>query len=517
MTSKHTYRTPRGVLVLVTLLALVFVAATAQAQRLNWRKLDPEFVPEGRDDHMMAFDSDHGYIVLFGGDNAGAGTWIWDGETWRDLDLEVNPAPRREAAMVYDTWRKRIVMFGGYDFTLLNNVTWQLDLETKEWNGQVYEESPTGRADFAMAFHEGIGLTILQGGDNSEGSTWAFDGEKWFTLVDEEDGPGRRWGHTMAYDSKRQRVVLFGGVSAINEILNDTWEFDGQQWLDVTPADGSPPRMRDHAMAYDSARGVTVVFGGRDAESEGFDQTWEWDGQSWREIITPDTPSPRHELQMAYDSRRRQIIMFGGSSGDLPDDRFKNDTWSYPNNPPVLEHTGLIGTTPGNDVTIMAEIVDYDDDQFDATLHYRTTGETAYQSVPMEPVMTFAESNTYSGTIPGAAVNEPGLEYYISATDPAGSGLTGYWRGPDAPWVVAVSETGRLQVFIEYGPARKNGAQWQVVGADAWHSHRDTVKLPPGEHEIRFSTVEGFTKPPRMIVTIVSGQKAELTGYYERK
>ena len=55
-------------------------------------------------------------------------------------------------------------------------------------------------------------------------------------------------------------------------------------------------------MAYDSARGVTVLFGGRDVSSR-FRDTWEWDRSSWTQVSTSG-PSARERLAMAYDSAR---------------------------------------------------------------------------------------------------------------------------------------------------------------------------------------------------------------------
>ena len=73
-----------------------------------------------------------------------------------------------------------------------------------------------------------------------------------------------------------------------------------------TPADvcttsrdpGSPPGARTgHAMAYDSARGVTVLFGGEfyDSQSMSYEllgDTWEWDGVIWTVRIASG-PAPR--------------------------------------------------------------------------------------------------------------------------------------------------------------------------------------------------------------------------------
>lgn len=43
-------------------------------------------------------------------------------------------------------------------------------------------------------------------------------------------------------------------------LVNDTWEWDGQSWTQVE-ADGPSPRS-DHVMAFDSIRNRTILFGG---------------------------------------------------------------------------------------------------------------------------------------------------------------------------------------------------------------------------------------------------------------
>ena len=60
----------------------------------------------------------------------------------------------------------------------------------------------------------------------------------------------------MAYDCVRGKVVLHGGYGK-----NDTWEWDGAQWTEIT--DPTCPISSDSAMAYDSVRGRCVEFGAR--------------------------------------------------------------------------------------------------------------------------------------------------------------------------------------------------------------------------------------------------------------
>ena len=38
-----------------------------------------------------------------------------------------------------------------------------------------------------------------------------------------------------------------------------------------------------HALAFDAARGRTVLFGGGNGAGATFDDTWEWDGSTWIE------------------------------------------------------------------------------------------------------------------------------------------------------------------------------------------------------------------------------------------
>jgi hypothetical protein len=67
--------------------------------------------------------------------------------------------------------------------------------------------------------------------------------------------PPARNGHAMAYDSAHGQVVLFGGVAS--GYLNDTWLWNGTNWTLQSPAT-SPPARYAHAMAYDSAHAQEV-------------------------------------------------------------------------------------------------------------------------------------------------------------------------------------------------------------------------------------------------------------------
>ena len=60
----------------------------------------------------------------------------------------------------------------------------------------------------------------------------------------------------MAYDSLRQRLVLFGGVGPFPTLYGDTWEWDGAAWSQRTPA-RSPPGARGYSVAaFDASRAL---------------------------------------------------------------------------------------------------------------------------------------------------------------------------------------------------------------------------------------------------------------------
>ena len=188
---------------------------------------------------------------------------------------------------------------------------------------QKQDIGPSPRFGHAMAFDAARGRVVLFGGgafgDDRFGDTWTWDGEHWTQV--ENIGPAARAGHAMAYDSGRQRVVLFGG-RAVGGLLDDTWEWDGESWTQVQDSGPSP---RDaHAMAFDAARGRVVLFGG--AAGDPFGDTWAWDGSDWAQQDNVG-PSPRQGHAMAYDTVRERVVLFGGAGASTPDGIA--DTWEW--------------------------------------------------------------------------------------------------------------------------------------------------------------------------------------------
>ena len=135
--------------------------------------------------------------------------------------------------------------------------------------------------------------------------------------------PSARQETALAFDSARGRTVLFGGFDEAGW-RQDTWEWDGTRWEQKTPSSAIPGARRGHALAYDALRGRVVLFGGASDVSR-YQDTWEWDGTQWVEV-TPagSSPAERSYHAMAYDSGRGRIVLFGGFGAA----RFQ-DTWEW--------------------------------------------------------------------------------------------------------------------------------------------------------------------------------------------
>jgi hypothetical protein len=198
-------------------------------------------------------------------------------------------------------------------------------LATSNWFQRSLATSPSPRCRHAMAYDSVRQKTVLFGGFSStfHNETWEWDGTNW-TQYFPVTSPSGRGFHAMAYDFVRQKTVLFGGCDNNNGggvFNNETWEWDGTNWTLRSPTT-SPSVRNSHAMAYDSVNKKIVLFGGNNGTVYN-DEMWEWDGTNWlQHFSTTVTPSARCGHAMVYDSVRQKIVLFGGNPSN-------NETWEW--------------------------------------------------------------------------------------------------------------------------------------------------------------------------------------------
>lgn len=182
-----------------------------------------------------------------------------------------------------------------------------------QWTQQLVT-GPSPRSWSAMAYdaarHEGVLFGGWLGGTsyNYSNETWVWNGSAW--TKKDAVGPSARVEHAMAYDSDRHVTVLFGGATGPSTESGETWEWNGANWS--LECDCGPSPRDSVGMAYDSVRHETVLFGGYGDNSE----TWVWDGTTWTEKVTVDGPSKRWGCAMAFDTSRGETVLFGGYTYD---------------------------------------------------------------------------------------------------------------------------------------------------------------------------------------------------------
>jgi hypothetical protein len=244
----------------------------------------------------------------------------------------LGPSPRCRCAMTYDRARKRMLLFGGVrnDGTIFND-TW-------EWDGIVWTQAadfgPDVRCNHTMAYDENHKTVVLFGGIVAYGATehgppkndtWEWDGEYWIQVADM--GPSARHLHSMASDTANKRIVLFGGEGADGVSLQDTWLWDGNQWVQHEGV--GPIARRGHAMSYDPNRQKVVLFGGFVDSPPAPVDTWEWDGVGWKRVAEFG-PGARYGLQLCFNGG--QTVLFGGGKLDensgVPTGTL-GDTWEW--------------------------------------------------------------------------------------------------------------------------------------------------------------------------------------------
>lgn len=141
-------------------------------------------------------------------------------------------------------------------------------------------------------------------GVSATSETWRFDGQRWRFVT--MNGPSPRYQAACAYDTQRDRVVLFGGrgtnsTGTGDRGFNETWEFGADQWTRVTTPH-SPPALVRASMVYDPSRQLTFLYGGN--------QFWSYDGADWTQIaLGSPNPEIQHGSHLIFDPSDNSIVL----------------------------------------------------------------------------------------------------------------------------------------------------------------------------------------------------------------
>ncbi len=240
--------------------------------------------PPSRTSHVAVWDDKHDRMLVIGGrDENGSNTNTVfalqdsaDFMNWQQLaPTGTPPTPRIYSTGIYDPVGDRVLLYGGLD---ANNF----------------------RADLRQ-----LSLT---------------PSPAWTTLVT-TGGPSGRGGASAIYDEPRHRMILFGGADSVTgNYMNDAWALNlpALTWTHLLPS-GTPPIGRwRHNAVYDSRRSRMLVFGGRGTEGDSAD-VWELTlaptTPVWTRLASVGyTPMYRSLAGAVYDSTGDRMLVYGGVS-----------------------------------------------------------------------------------------------------------------------------------------------------------------------------------------------------------
>lgn len=331
----------------------------------------------------LAYDAAADRVVLFGGWRGEnlfqADTLVFQGNRWAILAPSV-PAARSQAGLAYDMSRNKLVLFGGTSDASSSGATFYSDTWERDAGGwaKIPGAGPAARRAASLAYDPSLSAVVLHGGRDAQWigltDTWTFDGATWTRIA--QDGPessgamayypklgalilvdryyrtykrqAGAWtqleaslqpydameelsGAAMAYDARRDVLVLFGGLGTQYSrdwppLYDTVWEFDGTAWTSHAKRSGAvawPRKRHSHLLFYDPVRQRIILSQGKttcyDPNQDtgyynyrwlGLGDTWSWDGTAWT-LLTQTGPA-RDGAAGVYDSDSGTWTAFGG-------------------------------------------------------------------------------------------------------------------------------------------------------------------------------------------------------------
>lgn len=302
-------------------LVATILAQVANAQT-DWRRASPATSPSARYGAAMAYDPVRERVLLIGGVTARSSVpddaWEWDGANWLRVPSFGTPFGL-DPLLAYDPVGGGILVLGN-----------AIGQGTLRWDGTGWTRvasqalSPPHRTGAAIASTRDGVIVFGGGGLNAPPSneTWHWAGGQWTRRGSVTNPPERSYCQ-MAYDSVQQRVLMSGGFGGNNR-YRDTWEWVDGWWnvLFVGPAPYAA------GMVFDTQRGRAVKVGSDNPVFTFGTYELPQTAQStspWQQRVPVNLSLPHSSgFAMAFDHARGETVVFGGRRGVAT-----SETWLY--------------------------------------------------------------------------------------------------------------------------------------------------------------------------------------------
>jgi hypothetical protein len=277
-----------------------------------------------RTGYAMTWDGTRQRVVIFGGESTEgrltSDLLAWDGKTWNCISTE-GPPPRSDAMLAWDAPRQVLVLYGGRSPRGELRDTWELAGDGWQLRD---ENGPTPEPHGVMAYDESAGGLVLFGGlgdDSAMRRTWRWDGHVWSRLA---DGPNSQFPNamfTVVTRSARLMTAKSVGPDQFNPIL---YRWTPAGWNEIATS-GDTPVFSPQAPAAEMPNGAVLYAG---FESNQTVSTWFLEASTWKKFSGP-SPTRRKGAHMQYDPLRRVAVLHGGDNNGILDDTWEWDGRSW--------------------------------------------------------------------------------------------------------------------------------------------------------------------------------------------
>ena len=316
--------------------------------------------------HSEIYDPVRHRLVVFGGEAGGSVAGLFGNDVWalalsgppvwtELVAVGARPPGREVHSAIYDPLRDRMIVFGGYvlqpnpsapgsSYRPAND-TWAFSFAGLTWTRlESSDVTPTARAGHT-AIYDPVRDRMLvfagSSGRNALNDVWSLDlsgTPSWSPLDVSAPFRGRN-GHSAIYDTRRDRMVVFGGADSIG-LCGDVWalSLSALTWNEIIPVGTTRPSARRwHSAIYDGVTDRMLVFSGSDWVSSDIyrspvNDLWalSFGSNVWSRITAPGAPPGRILHSATHDPSGRRMIVFGGHVDDYVwDGPRRGDTWAY--------------------------------------------------------------------------------------------------------------------------------------------------------------------------------------------
>ncbi len=352
---------------------------------LDHMATDPR--PSKRSEILAAAHEATNTILIFGGNDGPIvdqfpqasfrkDTWVMEpGIGWTEVEVD-GPSKRGRYALSVDHEGNRALLFGGRyrpdeqggNYTLYNDL-WQFDFASRTWDeldDGTSPDDPAPRYYGNSAWDADAGVLYVWGGNvnvdplvfDVSDELWAWDGQEWSEVPTSGDAPSDRSFLGSLHDTKRHRLVIFGGQvgDLISLAYHDTYALSLEtfEWEQLHDGETTPvPSTRMHGhFAWDEVRDRYLLFGGHTDEGD-MNDLWSLDPEehTWSKVYIADkftdvplgclgndreVPADYVEMDLSAPERRHRgmytllydnVWIFGGMHAECSD--HLDDTWRF--------------------------------------------------------------------------------------------------------------------------------------------------------------------------------------------